>query len=342
MAQRQITNTKPRSLPEQSRRLAAVFSSEDQVLITVVADPDSLASALAMKRFLWRKVAGVTITRINEISRPDNLAMVRLLKIPLKPYPEVDPTKFTKKVLVDGQPHHHAIFEALKYDVIIDHHPLGERSREAAFVDIRPKYGANSTIMTEYLKGAKIVPSARLATALIYGIRTDTSTFGRPVLQEDVNAFQYLFPKINQNTLRKIEFSEMRLGDLALLKQALGCYRMRGHSMFAHLGPVKSPDNLVQIADFFLKVDLVDSCAISGVYQDKLVVIIRNTSMQLSAGRMASRAFGELGSAGGHKATARAEIPLAELKKLLSEEDMSRLADFVVRRLQRAKAHKKK
>ncbi|MEJ2040789.1 MAG: phosphoesterase, partial [Desulfosarcinaceae bacterium] len=63
---------------ERLRRFYAQFSGEDHVLIPIVADPDAIASAMAVKRLLWRKTAGVTIANVNTIERPDNLVLVRL------------------------------------------------------------------------------------------------------------------------------------------------------------------------------------------------------------------------------------------------------------------------
>jgi nanoRNase/pAp phosphatase (c-di-AMP/oligoRNAs hydrolase) len=49
---------------------------------------------------------------------------------------------------------------------------------------------------------------------------------------------------------------------------------------------------------------------VGGIYQDKLIVIFRNDALRKNAGRLAVQAFGKLGSAGGHAASARAEVPL--------------------------------
>jgi hypothetical protein len=49
---------------------------------------------------------------------------------------------------------------------------------------------------------------------------------------------------------------------------------------------------------------------VGGIYQNRLVVIFRNDGLRKNAGRLAERAFGRLGSAGGHLASARAEVPL--------------------------------
>jgi nanoRNase/pAp phosphatase (c-di-AMP/oligoRNAs hydrolase) len=324
---------KPRNMAEQARRLLALFTPEDRVLITIAADPDAMGAALAFKRLLWRRVAGVTIARVNEITRPDNLAMIRLLKIPLEPLNSLRPEDFGKRVMVDSQPHHSKGFAGVHQHVIIDHHPVGEGGDRALFVDIRPRYGATSSIMSEYLRAAGIKPSARLATALVYGIKNDTAGFQRPALAEDVAALQFLFPKANQAILRNIEFSEMRLKDLEVLRQALGLYQVRRHGIFVHLGVCQSPDNLVQIADFFLKVDSVDFTAASGIHRDNLVIVMRNVGLRSNAGTLAQKAFGELGPAGGHKSMARAELPLVKLRERLGRLDDAKLRDFVMQSL---------
>ena len=176
-----------------------------------------------------------------------------------------------------------------------------------------------STILTEYLRGAQIKPSARLATALAYGIKTDTSLFQRPALAEDLSAFQYLFPKVNQSVLRKIDFSEMRLKDLDIIRKALERRVVRKNLLFAHMGQVASPDVLVQIADFFSRVDSADISAVSGVHDDKVVVIMRNMAKRSNAGKHMEQSFGSLGAAGGHKTMARAEMPLSTLKQVLGD-----------------------
>ena len=312
MAPNKNDTGKPRSLPEATRRLLNIFQSDDHVLIYIAADPDSMGSALAFKRLLWRKVASVTIATINEIKRPDNLTMVRLLQIPIKHISEVNQEAYSKRVIVDGQPCHSELFPDAPIDVVIDHHPATDQ-RQAAYEDIRPRYGATCSIMTEYLKGAGINVSERLATALIYGIRTDTDNFGRPALDEDIKAFHYLYSRANQSVLRKITFSEMRLSDLQLVHTALESYILRGRRIFAHMGQVASPDNLVQIADFFQRIAAIDTCVVSGQFEDKVVVIVRNVAARVDAGKMVQRAFGVLGPAGGHKSMARAELPLSAI-----------------------------
>ena len=295
-------------------RLYQLFNHEDRLLVLIDADPDSIASGLALKRLLWRRVSGVVISHIRPITRSQNDRMIRLLGISLTPYQDVNPDDFNRKAIVDSQPAHHENFAGHTYDLIIDHHPKLPESK-ARLVDIRPEYGANASIMTEYLRAARIKPSIKLATALYYAIKTDTSNFERPAIEADVKAFHYLFDFTRKPLVRRLEYAELSLPMLQYFQQALRRYRVRGNRLYTFLGTVSTPDILVILADSFLRVEEISWTIVGGIYDDKLIVIFRNDGLRKNAGGLAQAAFGRLGSAGGHAASARAEIPLQNLEK---------------------------
>jgi nanoRNase/pAp phosphatase (c-di-AMP/oligoRNAs hydrolase) len=321
------------SAAEKLRRFFDKFSGDDQVLLAINADPDAIASALAVKRLLWRKVAGVTISNINVIKRPDNLAMIRLLGIYLVRFDQINLERFTRFVLIDSQPDHHACFQTFVPDAIIDHHP--DTGTKASFTDIRPKYGATATILTEYLRAAKIVPSSKLATALFYAIKTDTNNFQRHAQIEDVRAFQFLFKYANANLGRKIEQAEIRLDFLKYYKQALSVMRMRKGRVFVHLGPVTSADISVLIADFFMKVSSVRWSIVSAINDRKLIIVFRNDGVRKNAGKVAKEGFGKYGSAGGHSSMARAEIPIGMLQDQVAVSDSKALQNWIIQHVEK-------
>jgi nanoRNase/pAp phosphatase (c-di-AMP/oligoRNAs hydrolase) len=296
---------------EKLNRFYGVFSGEDNVLIIINADPDAIASAMAVKRLLWRRVAGVTIARINIIKRPDNLAMIKLLGANVAHIDVIDKNKFTRFVTVDSQPEHNEAFAGFRYDAVIDHHP--DTGPEAGFLDIRPQYGATASIMTEYLRAARIKPSYKLATALYYAIKTDTSNFERKALVEDIRAFQFLFRHANIHIARKIEQAELSLDILKYFKNALENMRKRKGRIFIHTGRVINPDVCVILADFFIKISNINWSIVSGICDNLLIIIFRNDGLRKDAGRVAKESFGHIGSAGGHKSMARAEIPVSAL-----------------------------
>lgn len=318
---------------EKLRRFYDQFSHDDHVLIVINADPDSIASAMAVKRLLWRKVSNATISNINIIKRPDNIAMIRLLGVNLVPVKDIVKDCFSRFVMVDSQPDHSEVFTRFPIDIIIDHHP--DTEVKAPFVDIRPKYGATASIMTEYLRAAKIKPSTKLAAGLFYAIKTDTNNFVRQTLIEDIRAFQFLYRHANLNIVNKIERSELRLDFLKYFKVALENKRIRKGRLFANFGPVVNPDVCVVLADFFIKISSVDWSIVSGVYDHNLIVVFRNDGFRKDAGKVAKKSFGELGSAGGHKSVARAEIPLEALKDEVDYENNKKLLIWIINRVEK-------
>ncbi len=296
-----------------------LFSKESHVLVMINADPDAIASAMAVKRLLWRRVSEVTIAYFNEISRPDNLTMIRLLSSKMSHLKDIDEHRYNCFVAVDSQPDHHECFAMFRYDAIIDHHPISCDC--ARFNDIRPEYGSCSSIMTEYLKTAKIRLSAKLATALLMGIKTDTAGFLRESIQEDVRAFQYLFRFANTHVISRIENAVLTERDLTELARAINRKKIRYHRVFSHMGNIRNPDQCVIAADFFMRVATVNWSIVSGIYDGRLIIIMRNDGLRKSASKTAQEAFSSVGSAGGHQSMARAEIRQEDLEPNL---DISR------------------
>lgn len=321
------------SATEKLRRFYSQFFNDDHVLILIEADPDSIASAMAVKRLLWRKAASVTISNVNVIKRPDNLAMIQLLKVNLVATDQVDKSRYSRFVLVDSQPCHDDRFARFSFHIIIDHHP--DSGITAPFVDIRPQYGASASIMTEYLRAAKIKPSTKLASALFHAIKTDTSNFERQTIFEDIRAFQYLFRHANIHLTRKIEQAEISYSFLKYFNIALQKKRKRKGRLFAHLGPVANPDACVVVADFFARIQNITWTIVSGMYNGTLVIIIRNDGLRKDAGNLAHNSFGAIGSAGGHKGAARAEIPLKALKTVVDVKDGEQIQRWIISQVEK-------
>ena len=315
------------TIAEKCKRLLEVVNQEDTLAILIDADPDSISSALALKRFYWRKARKITIYHINKIQRADNLAFIKLLKIDLKHIRHLKAKEISKWALLDSQPHHHSQFEKQQFDIIIDHHPLGGQLK-ASFVDIKPNYGANATILTEYLRSVKIKPSPELATALFYGIKTDTNNFVRESLPNDINAFRYLYTLINMNIIKKIESSEITKKTLVNYRMAMEHPVFYKDAVLIDMGQVDNPDTLVIIADFFMRLAEVSLSIISGIYDKKLIIIFRSAAFKEDAGKIAEDLFLHLGGfAGGHRSAARAEIPLEKI----NQKDRGKLGAFVLK-----------
>ncbi|MEN8211942.1 MAG: DHH family phosphoesterase [Thermodesulfobacteriota bacterium] len=323
---------------ERLDNFCSLFNHNSKVLIIINADPDSIASAMAVKRLLWRKVKEVVIAYFNKITRPDNLAMIEYTESDIIPLNKIKKENYTAFVIVDSQRDHHEKFSNFDYDAIIDHHPLSDDN--AGFVDIRPDYGACSTIMTEYLKAKKIKPSSKLAAALMIGIKTDTSNFTRQASLKDIRAFQYLYRFADNNIVVKVERAALSREDLDFLGNAIKQRKIIHNRVFFHAGKITKPDELVIVADFFLTLVRVNWSIISGIFQKKLIVVIRNDGLRKGAGVTAKEAFSVYGSAGGHKTMARAELDLSLIRKEIKQVNKKALGNWIISSIEKTAGKK--
>jgi nanoRNase/pAp phosphatase (c-di-AMP/oligoRNAs hydrolase) len=325
-----------------STRLSTLLKSvshDDRLLILITADPDSIASAAALKRILWRRVAHVYVASTNEVRRPDNLRLIAALGLKLPLVTTLDLSEYTRFAIVDSQPSHNPLFQVVDFSVIIDHHPNcthdGANETSHVFTDIRPEWGATASIMVNYLRAAHIKPNKLLATALFYAIKTDTQNFVRQGELEDIEAFRWLFPLIHQPLLTEIEMAPIDRGSFEVVKRSLAQTTIKKQYAFVFVDKLDHPDTLVIIADFVMLVQGVSRAIICGVFEDRLIIVLRSAGLRSDLGRLASEAFGEYGSAGGHKNMARAELKLAALGPSVGNTPHS-LSRFVVKCLKDA------
>jgi nanoRNase/pAp phosphatase (c-di-AMP/oligoRNAs hydrolase) len=298
-----------------AERLRAHFYDAERVLILMQddPDPDAIASALALKTLLGRTRGSAPICTFGTITRPENVAMCKILEIEVEAIDAQALGQFDRVALVDVQP---SFLEEEKrfgeVDLVIDHHPV-EQPIRALIKDVRPSYGATSTIMVEYLRAVDVKITQRLATALLYGIKSDTLGLERGGSKADLDAFTYLYLLANHNALRRIERPELSEEALDVLAQGLANRRVLQGVFFSHLGVVDTVDLIPQFADFGLQAEGVQWSVVSGVVGDEVHVSVRNVGYVRSAGDVTRVAFGDLGMAGGHRTMAKAVFARRQL-----------------------------
>lgn len=278
------------------------------LLLQPEPDPDGIASALALRQVLRRNRATAPLVTFAGVTRPENVAMLRLLEIDLEVIRPEDLSRFDRVAMLDVQPN---VLQGLvdRVDVVIDHHPE-QKGYSARFRDIRSSHGATSTILTEYCVAAEVALSQKLATALLYGIKSDTLFLDREVSKADILAFVHLYPLVNTNVLRRIEKPEIPASAFAAFGRALGRIALTRGFAFVHLGRVEREDVIPQMAELALQLEGAEWSAASGVFGGNVVISVRNAGYQRAAGSVVKALFGEIGCAGGHQAMAKAIVPL--------------------------------
>ena len=302
------------------------LSDADRVLIMLHndPDPDAMASGLALRNILHRTKQTAIIGSMQGVTRPENLRMVNLLDIHVEAVTAESLKDYDRIVMVDVQPHY---FGGLidRVDLVIDHHPE-QPGYTALYKDIRADYGSTSTILTEHLRAVDVNISERTATAMLYAIKSDTLFFSRHTNRVDLEAFSFLYPLADAALIRKMEGAEITLERLDYVIKAHRSGSLVDQVFSACLGPTPREDFIPYVADFFLQVEDVKWTVVAGVVNDQMVISVRNLGYTRNAGEFVRRFFADIGSAGGHRAMAKAVIPMANFRKKFGELDAEGVA----------------
>jgi len=290
------------------------FADADRVLILLhnEPDPDALAAGLALRNVLRRTRTTAIIGAIQGVTRPENLRMADLLDIQVESIKPGEFASFDRIATVDVQPHY---FGGLlpKVDLVVDHHPE-QPGYTAVFKDIRADYGSTCTILTEHLRAVDVNISERTATAMLYAIKSDTLFFARQTNRVDLEAFSFLYPLADPALIRKMEGAEITMERLEHVTRALAASRLRDQVFSAFLGETTREDFIPYTADFLLQLEDVKWTIVSGIVGGQLIVSVRNLGYSRNAGEFVKMAFGDIGSAGGHRSMAKAVVPIAKFR----------------------------
>jgi nanoRNase/pAp phosphatase (c-di-AMP/oligoRNAs hydrolase) len=307
----QISRSLTRARVQQYQRY---FADADRVLILLHndPDPDAMASGLALRNILRRTKATAILGTLQGVTRPENLRMANLLDIQVESVTPASLGEFERIAMVDVQPHYFG--ELLNtVDLVIDHHPP-QPGYSAVFKDIRSDYGSTSTILTEHLRAVDVNISERTATALLYAIKSDTLFFNRQANRVDLEAFSFLYPLADATMIRKMEGSEVTLERLEYVMKAFEAGRREDQVFCAFMGQTPREDLIAYVADFFLQLEDIKWTLIAGVVNQMLVLSVRNIGYTRNAGEYVRKYFSTLGSAGGHRAMAKAVVPMSAFR----------------------------
>lgn len=278
-------------------------------------DPDAIASALALEALLRDRAGIASRIRYNGIvGRAENQALVRYLKCPLKRLKTKDLNGSEPLALVDTQPGtgNNPLTALHRPLIVIDHHPWREASGDAAFSDVRTGVGSTSAILTEYLRAAQIEIPSSLATALFYGIKTDTAGLIRGASPTDMTAYYYLQPRIDGDALIEIESAQVPEIYFQGLDAALHSARVYKRIIVSYIGSMQRPDMAAEMADLLLRLRRMTWAICMGTYGGKLVLAVRTRGGQPGAGHLVQAIVGDEGMAGGHGVMAAGQIPLRD------------------------------
>ena len=297
------------------------------VLTHTNPDPDGMGAGVGLC-YLVKEKLGIhcDFAYQGDIFRAENKAMVRVLSLDLKPFEKINIKNFDAFALVDSQPGfgHTIINKNIFPNIVIDHHvsPSAGISIEVQFVDVRTNVGATSSIVTEYIMEADIPLPKGIATALFYGLSTDTAQLSRNVSELDEKVYLYLLPKVDRKALHEISSPKVPVTYFRALDKALDTAEIYGNVIFSTLRQTDNPEMVAEIADFLLRLDGITWAICGGLFESKYYISVRAEEGQgKDAWLLLKDVLKEEGIFGGHGTVAGGRIPLVDtssrsLKKL--------------------------
>lgn len=243
-------------------------------------DPDSIGSAIAQRHLARAYDIECTILFFDEISHPENRALVKSLDADLRQFREgMDLSSYDFASFVDTQTPHLPVRlpQVPQTLTFVDHHKI-VGGFEARFLDIREDAGATSSIYAEYLEHSPfglrpgVAEDARFATALMHGIRTDTDNFllAYPI---DYRAAAYLRQFLDTDLLRIISKQSVTARTMEIIQKGLNNKQIRGTFLLAGVGFVREEDRdgIGQAADFLLRHEGVETALVFGIVNGEVV-----------------------------------------------------------------------
>lgn len=276
-------------------------------------DPDCLASAMALRHLFVMKLNKETvITFSGMIGRSENLAMAKELQIPLAPLGITDLSEFQVVCMLDTQPGtgNNSLPLGTRVDVVIDHHPLRDETRQCRWVDVREEYGVTATILYEYLQAQEVPIGMKLATALFYAIKSETQDLGREANHPDREAYHRLFPLTNKRLLNAITHPKQPIEYFSTVSAALANTSIYGNVLVSRLGSVVFPELVAEMADFLLRLEDIEMVLAMGMYNDELILSMRSSLPDVNAGEVLRRIVAGRGTAGGHGMMAGGKVDI--------------------------------
>lgn len=324
----------------------ALKPATDKPLVILLGghpDPDAIGSALAHKRICERLGVHASIAHVLPISRSENRALVKLLNVPMTRVRKTEELEqFGYLSLVDASATEASIQlpEHLQLLTVVDHHRPASMPK-APFVDIRHDVGATCTIYTEYAEhglsplGAEGNDDTAVATAMFFGIQTDTDdfAFATPL---DFRAAAYLKPLCDAEKLSRIGRRSITAEAMEAVGVALRDLEVIRDFAIAGVGRVTglNRDAIPMAADFIMRREDIDTVLVYGIVDDRIDGSLRTSRASVDPASFMQNAFGADAEGrpygGGRADMGGFQVPLGLLGEVDDEENLWRLVRELV------------
>ena len=293
---------------------------EVSVLMHPNPDPDAMASALAAAALAESVGTDATIQFAGQIRHPENRAFETVLECEFDRIVTDIDLASENVVLVDhNEPRGFAGAAGIEPYAVLDHHPgEGDGLR---FTDVRPDRGSCASIFTEYLRaqgyssreGDRPLPT-RLATGLLYGIQSDTTSFTRGCTAAEFDAAAFLFPAADADLLDRIANPQVDGETLDVKATAIRRRQVDGSFLVSHVGRLDNTDALPTAVEELVRLEGVTAAVVTGERNGTLHASGRSRDDRVHMGKALDAAFESFpdASAGGHARMGGGQVPLPD------------------------------
>jgi len=287
------------------------------VLTHTNPDPDSMASAMGLRLLVDRKLGLPTdIALSGRVMRAENRELVKSVDLQMVPQDSLDLQRYDAVAVVDTQPGfgHTRIPDGVAVDIVIDHHlpPVADGHGDVAHYDVRTEVGATSSMVTDYLMHAGVDVTPDVATALFYGVKTDTADLSRNASPLDVAAYEFLQTRVDRVKLARITTPDVPLEYFRALRAALNNVRFYDQVVLCSLGRVEAPEMVAEVADLLMRMEGKKAVFCGGLSGLVFYVSVRTELNGRDAYDLIRGALDGEGSFGGHGTVAGGSIPLPD------------------------------
>ena len=304
-----------------ARRLLKKLAGKSRIAVSTHQhpDPDALASAIGLATLLRQRLpnATVDIALKGTIGGGLNEAFNRVIKLDYVELTDLSAATYDAICLVDVQSSfgYSPMPAGMSPFAVIDHHRARGRRPGGPFVDIRTDVGATSSILFSYFMELEQPISPDVSAALLFGIETDLAGAAGTPGELDNIALSSLVLTADTRKLYQMRHVDLPRDFYSAQFDALKTATLFGDCVIAHVDRVVSPEQPAILADFLLRYDGANWALVSAIHEGRMILSLRTSMKDHSAGDVMRRLLNQLGEGGGHRSKAGGYIPSTDAEK---------------------------
>ncbi len=292
-------------------------------------DADALSSGFAIYKYLVNsgKSPEFIYRGINEITKSNLKIMIEKLEIPVKYCPDYDRVP-SLLITCDCQQGERNVTptKADNY-AVIDHHKV--MGHLPAMAEVRSGVGSCATVVWDMIRyeGMDVNSDRKLATALYYGLYTDTNRFSEISHPLDRDMIEYL--QINKSLITEMSNSNISLRELEITGKAILEFEYHEDNRYLIIRSEPCDPNILGvISDFAMETAGVDVCLAYYESPSEIKFSVRSCVKEVHANELAAFLAEGIGGGGGHVFKAGGSIRPELISKPASDVLSFRLRNY--------------